>query len=181
MQRTLLAALVGGVVMFLWGAVAHMALPFGEIGFSVAPGEAAAIAALQETLPEPGLYFLPDLRDVPEDQIPASGPAGFLAWHPETSYAMGGSLAIEFLSGLLAALLAALVLGCAASGLSVLQKGLATMAMGLFGWLSISASQWTWFGFSDGFFLSEGFQQAFGWLLAGLAMGAVMRPKAGGA
>jgi hypothetical protein len=34
MQRTFLAALVGGIVVFVWGAVSHMALPLGEMGLA---------------------------------------------------------------------------------------------------------------------------------------------------
>lgn len=180
MQRILLAGVVGGLVVFLWGAVAHLVLPFGHLGFTAAPGEAAAIAALKEALPEPGLYALPDMRDVAADQMPASGPFGFLAWRPETSYTMGRNLIVEFLSGALAALLAACVLKSCAPGLGVLRTGVATMALGLFAWLSIDASYWNWYGFSSGFFLSQGVQQAVGWLLAGLAMGAVLRPRSGG-
>lgn len=92
---------------------------------------------------------------------------------------MGMHLAYEFAAGLLAALVACLVLGSCAPGRGVLCQALATMGMGLFGWLSISASHWTWYGFSDGFFVSEGIQQALGWLLAGLAMGALKRRGSG--
>jgi hypothetical protein len=177
MQRTFLAALVGGIVVFLWGAVAHMALPLGEMGLSVAPEEAGVVGALKQKLPAAGLYFLPDMRDVAPGDMPASGPTAFLAWRPETSYGMGANLGIEFGSGFLAAWIAALVLGCACAGASLATKGLLTMGLGLFGWLSIAASYWTWYGFSTGFFLSEGIQQAVGWFLAGLAMGLVLRPR----
>jgi hypothetical protein len=180
MQRTLLAAVVGGAVVFAWGAVTHLALPLGDMGISVAPAEAEVVAALKAGLPDPGLYFLPDMRDVQPADKPPSGPSAFLAWRPDTSYGMGANLGVEFATGFLAALIAALLLGRCAAGASVLRKGLIAMGLGLFGWLSISASYWTWYGFSDGFFLSEGIQQAVGWLLAGLAMGALLRPKAAG-
>jgi hypothetical protein len=180
-MRTLLAALVGGLVVFVWGAVAHMLLPLGELGLSVAPAEAEVVATLKAKLPEAGLYFLPDMRDVEPSELPASGPSAFLAWRPETSYGMGANLGLEFGSGFLAAWIAALLLGCGAGGCSVWSKGLMTMGLGLFGWLSISASYWTWYGFSGGFFVSEGIQQAVGWLLAGLAMGALLRAKPGAA
>jgi hypothetical protein len=177
MKHTLLTGLLGGIVVFAWGAVAHMALPLGEMGLSQTPAEAEVVAALKSKLPEAGLYFLPDMRDVAPEDLPASGPSAFLAWRPETSYGMGANLAIEFASGFLAACIAACVIGCGAAGCSLWSKGLVTMGLGLFGWLSIGASYWTWYGFSGGFFVSEGIQQAVGWLLAGLAMGAVRRAK----
>lgn len=175
MVRTLLSALVGGIVVFAWGAVANMALPLGEMGFSSVADESEVTALLRAKAPSAGLYFLPAMGSVAPEDLPPSGPTAFLAWRPDTPYAMGAHLGYEFASGFLAALIAALVLGCCTPGQGILRRALATMGMGLFGWLSISASHWTWYGFSDGFFVSEGIQQAVGWLLAGLAMGAVMR------
>jgi hypothetical protein len=179
MKRTLLAALVGGIVMFVWGAVAHMVLPLGKMGLSTAPAEAEVIATLKSKLPAPGLYFMPDMEGVPQDQLPASGPVAFLAWRPDAAYTMGKYLVLEFTSGFLAALVAALVLRRCMGGMSVAKAGIATMALGVFGWLSICASHWTWYGFSTGFFVAEGIQQAVGWLAAGLAMGAVLRGSGG--
>jgi hypothetical protein len=37
--RIILAAIVGGVVVFIWGAVAHMILPIGDMGIRMLPAE----------------------------------------------------------------------------------------------------------------------------------------------
>ena len=34
MSRILIAGLVGGVIVFVWGAFSHMVLPIGEMGLS---------------------------------------------------------------------------------------------------------------------------------------------------
>ncbi len=179
MQRTLLAALVGGIVMFAWGALAHMVLPIGEMGISAMPAENEVVAALKAHAPEAGTYLIPSLQGIPQDQWPASGPAAFLVWRPETSYGMGSNLGLQFAASVLAALLAAIVICHCAAGASILRKGLMTMGMGLFGWLSISASYSIWYGFSNGHSVGQGIEQAAGWFLAGLAMAAVTRKKSG--
>ena len=38
-MRVVIAAVVGGVVIFGWGAVSHMVLPLGTMGLSVMPDE----------------------------------------------------------------------------------------------------------------------------------------------
>ena len=45
-MRIFIAGLIGGIVLFLWGVIAHVALPIGEMGMKVASGQEAAIAAL---------------------------------------------------------------------------------------------------------------------------------------
>lgn len=179
MKRVLLAALLGGIVVFAWGALSHMVLPIGEMGISKVPGEQALIAALRENAPEAGTYLIPALEGVPQDQWPASGPAALLSWRPETSYGMGKNLVVEFASGTLAALIAAIVLCHAGAGVSLMRKGVLSMSLGVFAWLTLTVSHWTWYGISDGMLIGEGLDVAIGWLLAGLAMGALLGKRGG--
>ena len=59
MKRIVLAALVGGVALFAWESVAHMALPLGEAGLRVLDNEPTVLAALKQNIKEPGFYFFP--------------------------------------------------------------------------------------------------------------------------
>jgi hypothetical protein len=43
------SALIGGTLLWLWGAVAHMFLPIGMMGFRIAIDQDAAINTLQST------------------------------------------------------------------------------------------------------------------------------------
>jgi hypothetical protein len=55
-MRVFVAGLLGGVVFFLWGAVAHMALPIGEHGHeSRPPPKIPVLAALRDNLPGEGV------------------------------------------------------------------------------------------------------------------------------
>ena len=52
--RTIVAGVAGGVMLFVWGAVSHMALGLGDTGIKVMPREDAVLTAMRDTLHEPG-------------------------------------------------------------------------------------------------------------------------------
>ena len=59
-MRILIAALIGGIVMFVWGAVAHMALGLGNPGIHPPAHEDVVLSSLHQGLGnEPGVYILP--------------------------------------------------------------------------------------------------------------------------
>ena len=45
-MRIAIAAILGGIVMFLWGAVAHTMLPLGELGMHTAVEQDTALTAI---------------------------------------------------------------------------------------------------------------------------------------
>ena len=46
-MKVLLAGIIGGIVMFIWTSIAHMALPLGEAGINEIPNESAVLGAMQ--------------------------------------------------------------------------------------------------------------------------------------
>jgi hypothetical protein len=61
-MRILVAGIFGGVVMFVWTSVAHMALPLGEAGINEIPNESAVLSAMQSSIGDKtGLYIFPGL------------------------------------------------------------------------------------------------------------------------
>jgi hypothetical protein len=50
--------------------------------------------------------------------------------------------------------------------------------IGLVGWVSISVSYWNWFRFPKENIGAVGVEQVVGWLLAGIVIAIVMKPKA---
>lgn len=179
MNRTLLAALLGGLIVFVWGALSHMILPLGEMGFSPHPAEDDLVESIAAATPDSGVYWLPEAKM--ELQAEGShGPVAMLVFQKDEPYVMGmQQLGTELLSNVLAALLAAMLLGCGSlCSTKLLCRATAVMGLGVFAWLSISVSQWNWYGFSTGLLIAEGLDQAIGWFLAGLGMAAVLKPKA---
>ena len=84
----------------------------------------------------------------------------------------GRQLFNEFLSNVLGAWVAALVVALMAA--SYWRRVGAIALFGLFAWLSISVSYWNWYGFPSDFILAEGVDQVAGWLLAGLAIARIV-------
>ena len=58
-MRIFLAALLGGIAMFIWSSIAHMALPLGEAGLRDVPNEALLTSLQTHIGAEAGLYPLP--------------------------------------------------------------------------------------------------------------------------
>ena len=60
---------------------------------------------------------------------------------------------------------------------SFLNRVLVAGVMGFIGWLSIDASNWIWYGFPASYIVAEGIDQVIGWLVAGAAIAAIVRPR----
>jgi len=179
MKRILLAGVLGGLAAFVWSAFSHMVLPLGEAGVRALPAESKVLESLRGSVPEAGLYLFPAPSDTsPEAQAQwmerhRTGPVGLLVYKPVGGeFSFPRYLAIELLTNILAATLAAVLLGRVSGG--YLQRALAVAALGLFAWLSISLSYWNWYGFPTIFILAEGLDQVAGWFLAGLVIARVM-------
>jgi hypothetical protein len=180
-MRIAIATLIGGLVMFFWGAFAHMVLPLGEMSMRAPTNEDAVLTALREGLPaEQGIYILPhfDMAVHGNEQAQKAysekakaNPYAFIVYSPDGKdpLQMGGNLFHQWLSDTFAALLVALVLIRAGAG--VLRGLWIGLAFGVFSWLSLCVPYWNWYRFPGAFTAGTLIEQAFGWLLAGAAMG----------
>jgi hypothetical protein len=117
MKRILLAALLGGIAMFAWNSIAHMALPLGQSGIHEIPNEPAMLAAMHSTLGETsGLYFFPAIGTAPGamadyDKKLGVNPSGLVIYHPPGAKSLtAAQLSTELAAGILEALLAAILL-----------------------------------------------------------------------
>src|SRR5437899_8106516 len=95
-KRIILAGVLGGIAMFIWTSIAHMALPLGEAGVSEIPNEATVLAAMQTSIgQQSGLYVFPGLGVGPNPSREqrseamkhmaekyANNPSGLLLYHP---------------------------------------------------------------------------------------------------
>ena len=181
-MRIVMAGVLGGLTLFIWGAVSHMASPLGEAGLQSLPDEESVTAVLRQSVPEAGMYFFPGMdmkaKMTPEQEKAwteryRTGPAGLLVYRPVGGEPYSPRLfVVEALSNILAATLAAFLLSMAAPGFR--QRLLFGAALGAVGWMSVSVSYWNWYGFPTSFTLAEGVEEIIGWALAAAAMGAVL-------
>ncbi|HET9767953.1 MAG TPA: hypothetical protein VFS60_13940 [Thermoanaerobaculia bacterium] len=186
MKRIAIAAVVGGLVMFVWGAVSHMLTPLGAAGFSSMPpaGEPAVTGALTANVPDGGLYMIPGMderaRTTKEGQEEwarryVAGPSGILIYHPHGGPDMNAQLlGTELLTNILAVAIAA----WAASHARTYGRRLALVtAFGLAAWLSIEVSYWNWYGFPTSYALAQLIDQVTGFFFAGLVVAKLVRPE----
>lgn len=184
MGRILVAALVGGLIVFLWGAFAHMATPLGMAGMSTLPREDAGIEALRGSIDKSGLYIFPAEGAMGGDEAAQKawlekyrrGPSGMLLYKAEGSEPMTTrQLATELVSNILAAAVAALVVSMMAA--PYFTRVIAVVLLALFAFLSLTLSYWNWYGFPSSFIRAELVTELVGWFLAGLAIARFAVPR----
>ena len=179
-MRIVIAGLIGGVAMFLWGALSHMLLPIGEMGLKVPTEQAAALRTLGSTVQGPGVYMYPSpAREDWNDQAKMAAfaesarglPYAFVVYQPggnPVNASMAPSLAKQWVSDTLAAMVAAWVMALGAFGFG--RRVLIAAALGTFAWLAISVPQWNWYQFPLDFTLGSLLGQVIGWTASGTAM-----------
>lgn len=186
-RRVLLGGVVGGVVLFLWGAISHMLLPLGEVGIKEMPGEEAVLSAMRENLSEPGFYFFPGMGGVeatPEAQRAweeqyRRGPRGILIYHPTGEQPLSPTqLLTELLADIAAAIVAAYLLVQASGGLSGFgARVLFVTLLGLLPGLEVDVSYWNWYGYPGNYTLAVMADHVIGWCLAGIALAWLLKPS----
>lgn len=176
-MRIVTAGLIGGLVMFVWGVVAHMVLPLGEIGMRLPVAESRVLDTLPQALGEqPGVFLLPSLDPAKMGDPGAvkaysakslSSPYAFVVYQPNgvDMMAMGPQIGVQWVSDTLAALVLAFVMGLA--GLGFGRRLALAVAGAVFSWLSLLVPYWNWYRFPLDFTVAALVEQAVGWLLAG--------------
>jgi hypothetical protein len=193
MKKVLLAAVLGGLAMFLWASVSHLALGLGDVGIKEMPNETAVLAAMRGNLPEPGFYLFPGLgvsRNAPPEQLkPAmhvfnqkyeAGPYGMLIYHPTGRKPISvADLGTEFGTNVLQAFLLALLVMIAAASLNTFGKRVGFITVvGLVAALTTNVSYWNWYGFPTSYTLASMLDRVLGYIAAGVVIALIMRQRA---
>ena len=160
-MRILLAGIIGGIVMFIWTSIAHMALPLGEAGINEIPNESAVLSAMQSNIGDKtGLYIFPGLgvgknatREEKSEAMKqmqqriAANPSGILMYHPPgRPFAFGKALVIEFSTEVLQAILVIWLLAQTRIGSFAGRVGFVLIA-GILAAITTNVSYWNWYGF----------------------------------
>ena len=187
--RFFLAGILGGVVMFIWTSIAHMALPLGGAGVRELPNESTVLAALQSNLGEShGLYMFPGMglgsnptreqkNAAMKEMVAklATNPSGLLVYHPPGRvFNLGQALGIEFLTEVAEALLVVFLLAQTRLAGFGGRVGFA-VAAGILVAISTHISYWNWDGFPKRYTASYMFIQLVGFFLVGLVVALVLR------
>ena len=186
-QRIVIASLLGGLMIFLWGAYTHMVPGLWVDAFKPIPAENALLDVMRKEVPEPGVYAFPYMapNEADGDKIKAhkqalmNGPSGMIVYLPRGNEGMNFKvLAIEFLSDVAQALICAFLLSRVAAGVSSFVGRVVFVGLlGLLPPLAISVSYWSWYKFSQAFTVAEFIDQIVGFVLCGVVLAAIFKPR----
>ena len=190
MKRIVVAGILGGMTVFVWGWLSHAVLPLGTVGIKNLPNEDAVTGTLRVAIRDPGLYFFPGMLQAPgmtKAQKAAieelwtkrlrEGPSGILIYTPGGKEAMSlAQLAAELIADVLGAGVAAILLSMAAGALgSFAGRLLFVTLLGLFASLAIDLSYWIWYGFPGSFTAAALVDQVLSWFFAGLVLARIVK------
>jgi hypothetical protein len=183
-MRILIAGVAGAVAMFIWMFVAHVVTPLGWIGFSQIADEAPVVAAMQGAIQKDGLYMYPwvdpkskDAMRQYEEKVKTSASGLLLYMGPPGRGMEMKQLVIEFVTELAMCLLAAFLLAQTMLGAYAMRVGFVAL-VGVTAAISTSVPYWNWYGFPADFTLAAIFMAVVGYLVAGLAIAFLIKPKA---
>lgn len=189
-KRIVIAGILGGVVIFLWGYLAHTVLGLGEVGIKELSNEQAVIGALHASASGPGFYFFPGVgmtTGASPEQIKAAmkkaagGPYGIVIWHPSgAEYITPRRLGVQFGLNVVQALLSAILLAWAGGIMGYASRVGFVFIAGVLAALSTNVEYWNWYSFPSNYTLGYMVTQISGFLLAGLVVaGFVKRSSVG--
>ncbi len=181
--------LLGGLTIFLWGAVSWTVLSWHDMATNVFSNEDMVAQAIMANAPKPGVYFMPSVRNEPgatseqrkammaaAEQRMEKGPAVFAA----IRLAGTASMAPFLLTGIVISILGATF------GTYLLLKTQGLSYFGRVGFMTMFALTagvvcflpfWNWFGFSAAYTLVSILDLVIGWFLAGLVIAKVASPE----
>lgn len=192
MTRIFLAGLLGGIAMFIWTSIAHMALPLGEAGIREIPNEAAVLDTMQTNISEKsGFYYFPGLGLGPNptheqkseamkhmNESLARHPSGVLIYHPAGTrpFKMARYLSVEFVTELIEAFLAVFLLAQTRLTSYGARVGFVTV-IGIIAAIATNVSYWNWYGFPANYTGAYMFIQFIGFLCIGLVAGLILKDR----
>jgi hypothetical protein len=154
-----LAGLLGGITLFVWGALTHMAIPFWEDVMHQIPNEQAVVDAMKNAGVQNGIYY---------------GNQGlflvtFFGKGMADGISMGPLMLIEFITDVIVALFLAWILMRAAVN-GVWARARFALVVGLMAWVAINVSYWNWYNFPFAYIVLEFVDTGLGMLVGGLVI-----------
>lgn len=191
--RAFLAAVLGGIAMFIWSFVAHDFLPLGETGMGEFKDEAAMLDALKTNLGDAaGLYHFPGHSAGPNAtrqekseamkramEKAASGPSGLLIYHPSREFTFGKLLGIEFATELLEAILVVFLLTQTRIESFGGRVGFVLIA-GILAAITTNIPYWNWYGFPSNYTAAYMATEIIGFLCVGLVAALLLKNRSPG-
>jgi len=179
MKRILLAGVLGGIGLFLWGGLSHMVIGLGEVGVRNLPQAQTVVEALRTTTPQSGFYFFPHVDETSQKMAPEAvgGPWGIVIYHPTgASMMMTGQLVNECLLNIVQALILAFLLTLAPGLTGYVSRVGFVVLIGFLAGITTNVEYWNWYGFPANYTAAIVADRLVGFLVVGLIAAAFVKP-----
>lgn len=188
--RAFVAAILGGIAMFIWTSLAHMALPLGEAGVSEIPHEQSVVSTMETNIGQSGFYIFPGLHAGPnatrEQRREAmkrmaetypNNASGILVYHPPgRPLTFGKWIGIEFITELLQVILVVFLLAQTRLISFGSRVGFIVTA-GILATITTNISYWNWYGFPTVYTAGYMLIEIIGFICAGLVVALVLKNR----
>ncbi|QDU64061.1 hypothetical protein Pan216_49490 [Planctomycetes bacterium Pan216] len=188
MLRVILAAVIGGLIVFVWNFVSWMVLPFHGQTLDRIPGEPAQVEEFLGTFPESGVYHYPGMppSSNPSEQEMAdwteaykSGPRVkmMIVEHGDADAAMGKETLTALLLDIGGAFMVAQLLALVGPAVVFYWQRVGFVVMLVCFALVVGyLPDWIWWGHPVDFALLKVADILLAWFLAGLVIAAIVDP-----
>lgn len=175
-KKIMQCALIGGLILFAWGFISWMVLPWHQMNFKKFKDEAQVQNVIRDAAVGSGVYVLPHCCNrTEEDHARAhQGPTMFAVVRMEGHHMSTSHLVISLLTQILGAAVITWML--LQTKIKEYQKRVffVTTAGFLVGLLGLVPS-WNWWGVSTGYTIVLWLDLIIGWFLAGLVLARLCR------
>lgn len=183
LKPLVLGGLLGGLVLFVWGMISWMALPWHLMTLEKFKDEVAVAQTLSANVSGSGVYILPNphrqdpslteaqRKAAEEDSMKRmmEGPFMFASVNPRGGGSMGTMMGIGLATQILAALMATWLL-MQTTGLTFWRRVGFLVTLGLLAGVIVELSHWNWWDFSTAYTAVGLGDLLIGWFLAGLVI-----------
>ena len=166
--KPVLAILLGGIVLFLWGLISHEAIPLYKNSLVKFTDESAVASAIVANAPTPGVYFMPyvpqEAKGMSAEEFEAAqqtaieklkhGPFVFASVRLGEMGSFSTYMLVQVIADMLTALFVALVL-MEAREQSYWNRVMICVWIALAVFTMKSLPMWNWYSFSTAFTFSE--------------------------
>lgn len=186
------AAILGGIIVFIWGMASWMILPWHQVTLKAFTNEQRVASVIRENAPTPGVYIMPNFwaaknqdemtneakirAETGRDRM-ASGPVMFASIRPT---GVNPSMSGTFFLGLIFQIIAAWIITwmlMQTKGLNFWGKVRYVTLFGLFAGIVSLLPAWNWWGFSVSYVVVGMMDLIIGWFLGGIVIAKVLAKK----
>lgn len=164
MTKTILGAVLAGIVLFIWSALSWMVIPWHDKTMTGFTDDKAVNDVIRANAKTSGVYFSP----ADQNRV-ANSPNVYAAVRVEGMASMTKPLIVSFLIDVVSALLVAWLL-LQTTSRSFMGRVCFVVTVALAVGVIARLPDWNWWGFPAGYTMVTIFDLIIGWFLAGLVI-----------